>query len=351
MNDRFLRACRREPVDRTPLWIMRQAGRYLPEYRAVRQQVDFLTLCKTPELAVEVSLQPLRRFPLDASIIFSDILLPLEALGCRMTFNPGPTLVEPVRTRAQVDALDRRPAAEVTPFVADAVRLLRRELDGRTPVIGFCGAPFTLAAYLVQGEGKEGFGALKTMLYREPATLEHLLERLTTAMIDYLRLQIAAGAQAVQIFDSWAGLLAPAQYASFALRWVQALVAGVADLGVPVIYFVNGGPHLLEDAATSGADVLGVCWRTPIDVVAARVGPDIALQGNLDPHALFGTPADVSRLAHDVLDRVAGRPGHIMNLGHGILPETPIASVEALVAAVQASATRDTTDRIPTCTP
>ena len=351
MNDRFLRACRREPVDRTPLWIMRQAGRYLPEYRAVRQQVDFLTLCKTPELAVEVSLQPLRRFPLDAAIVFSDILLPLEALGCRMTFNPGPKLVEPVRTRAQVDALDRRPAAEVTPFVAEAVRLLRRELDRRTPVIGFCGAPFTLAAYLVQGEGKEGFGALKTMLYREPATLEHLLERLTSAMIDYLRLQIMAGAQAVQIFDSWAGLLAPAQYGPFALRWVQALVAGVADLGVPVIYFVNGGPHLLEHAATSGADVLGVCWRTPIDEVAARVGPGLALQGNLDPHALFATPDEVSRLALDVLNRVAGRPGHIMNLGHGILPETPIASVEALVAAVQASATRDTTHRIPTCTP
>jgi len=335
MNDRFLRACRRQPVDRTPLWIMRQAGRYLPEYRAVRERVSFLTLCKTPELAVEVSLQPLRRFPLDAAIIFSDILLPLEALGCRMTFNPGPKLEEPVRTRAQVEALQQRPAAEAVPFVAQAIRVLRQELDGRTPVIGFCGAPFTLAAYLVQGEGKEGFGAVKTMLYQDPVVLEHLLQKLTETMIDYLRLQVRAGAQAVQVFDSWAGLLAPAQYEQFALRWVREIVAGVRDLNVPVIYFVNGAPHLLEAAATAGSDVLGICWRTPIDEAAARVGPSIALQGNLDPHALFAEPEEVKRLAEDVLARMAGRPGHIMNLGHGILPGTPIASVEALVAAVQ----------------
>jgi uroporphyrinogen decarboxylase len=337
MTDRFLRACRSEPVDRTPLWIMRQAGRYLPEYRALRQRVDFLTLCKTPELAVEASLQPLRRFPLDASIVFSDILLPLEALGVGMTFNPGPKLAEPIRTRAQVEALARRPAAETVPYVAEAIGLLRRELDGRTPVIGFCGAPFTLAAYLVQGEGKEGFGAVKAMLYRDPATLQHLLERLATAMTDYLRLQIGAGAQAVQIFDSWAGLLAPAVYERFALRWVRIVIEGVADLGVPVIYFLNGGPHLLDQAATAGAAVLGLCWRTPLDVAARRVGPRVALQGNLDPHALFADPAEVRRQADAVLAAMAGRRGHIMNLGHGILPDTPIASVEALVEAVRAT--------------
>jgi uroporphyrinogen decarboxylase len=335
MKDRFLKACRREPVDRTPVWIMRQAGRYLPEYRELRQRVDFLTLCKTPELAVEASLQPLRRFPLDAAILFSDILLPLEALGCKMTFNPGPKLAEPVRTRAQVEALSPRPAAMCVPFVADAVRLLRQELQGKTPVIGFCGAPFTLAAYLVQGEGKEGFGALKSLLFREPATLEQLLEQLTEVMIDYLRLQIVAGAQAVQIFDSWVGLLGPAEYEPFALRWVRAIVEGVADLGVPVIYFVNGAPHLLEQAASAGSDVLGLCWRTPIDVAALRVGPKVALQGNLDPHALLAQPADVARMTGDVLTRMAGRAGHIMNLGHGILPDTPIASVEALIARVQ----------------
>jgi uroporphyrinogen decarboxylase len=351
VNDRFLRACRREPVDRTPLWIMRQAGRYLPEYRALRQRVDFLTLCKTPELAVEASLQPLRRFPLDASIIFSDILLPLEALGCEMTFNPGPKLAVPVRTRGQVDALVPRPSAECVPFVADAIRLLRRELAGRTPVIGFCGAPFTLAAYLVQGEGKEGFGAVKTMLYREPATLERLLETLAAQMTDYLRLQLDAGAQAVQIFDSWAGLLGPEEYNRFALAPVRAIVDGLRDRATPVIYFVNGGPHLLEAAATAGADVLGVCWRTPLDVAAARVGPGLALQGNLDPHALFAEPDDVRRRAADVLARVAGRPGHIMNLGHGILPDTPIASVDALVQAVHAwGPVGSPAEVIPACT-
>jgi uroporphyrinogen decarboxylase len=338
-------------VDRTPLWIMRQAGRYLPEYRALRQRVDFLTLCKTPELAVEASLQPLRRFPLDASIIFSDILLPLEALGCQMTFNPGPKLAEPVRTREQVGHLAPRPSAECIPFVGEALALLRRELDGKTPVIGFCGAPFTLAAYLVQGEGKEGFGAVKTMLYREPATLECLLEMLAAQMTDYLRFQIESGAQAVQIFDSWAGLLGPQEYDRFALAPVRAIVDGLRDRGAPVIYFVNGGPHLLEAAATAGADVLGLCWRTPLDVAAARVGPRIALQGNLDPHALFAGPDDVRREAAGVLGRMAGRPGHIMNLGHGILPDTPIASVEALVEAVHASQSAGSTAEVaPVCT-
>lgn len=334
MTDRFLRACRREPVDRTPLWIMRQAGRYLPEYRELRKRVDFLTLCRTPELAVEASLQPLRRFRLDAAIVFSDILVPLEALGCRMTFSPGPKIAEPIRTRSQVDALDSRPAAEVVPYVADAVRLLRRELDGRTPVIGFCGAPFTLAAYLVQGEGTEGFGAVKRLLFSEPATLQFLLEKLADAMTDYLRLQIASGAQAVQLFDSWAGILGVAEYHQFALPFVRRIVEGVRDLGAPVIYFVNAAPHLLEAAALSGADVLGVCWRTPLGTVAQRVGPHLALQGNLDPHVLFADTATVRRQASAVMEQMAGRPGHILNLGHGILPDTPIAGVEALITAV-----------------
>ncbi len=334
MNDRFLRACRREPVDRTPIWIMRQAGRYLPEYRELRSRVDFLALCRTPELAAEVTLQPLRRFPLDAAILFSDILLPLDAFGIRMTFSPGPKIAEPIRSRAQVDALEARPAAEVVPFVADAVRLVRRELAGKVPLIGFCGAPFTLAAYLVQGEGKEGFGAVKRMLFAEPATLEALLEKLAAAMVDYLRLQVQAGVQAVQIFDSWAGILGVADYRRFALPYVIQIVDGVKDLGVPIIYFVNGAPHLIEAAAGSGANVLGVCWRTPLDEVAWRVGPEMALQGNLDPHVLFADAATIRTRAADVLRRMGGRPGHIMNLGHGILPETPIASVEALIDAV-----------------
>jgi len=334
MNDRFLRACRREPVDRTPLWIMRQAGRYLPEYRKLRSRVGFLDLCRTPDLAAEVTLQPLRRFPLDAAILFSDILLPLDAFGIRMTFSPGPKIAEPIRSRSQVDALHAQPAAQVVPFVADAVRLLRRELAGQVPLIGFCGAPFTLAAYLVQGEGKEGFGAVKRMLFAEPATLEALLEKLAVAMVDYLRLQVHAGVQAVQIFDSWAGILDDADYRRFALPYVSQIVDGVKDLSVPIIYFVNGAPHLIEAAAGSGANVLGVCWRTPLDEVARRVGPEMALQGNLDPHVLFAEPATIRARAADVLRCMSGRPGHIMNLGHGILPETPIASVEALIDAV-----------------
>lgn len=334
MNDRFLRACRREPVDRTPLWIMRQAGRYLPEYRDLRRQVDFLTLCRTPELAVEASLQPLKRFPLDAAIVFSDIMTPLEAFNCELTFSPGPKVAEPIRTAAQVAALEARPVEEAVGFVGEAVRLLRRELDGRTPVIGFCGAPFTLACYLVQGEGKEGFGAAKRLFFADPATASALLNKLTDAMIAYLRMQIAAGAQAVQIFDSWAGILGADAYRRCALPFVQRLVAGVQGFGAPVIYFANAAPHLIELAASSGADVLGVCWRTPLDEAWQRTHGHVALQGNLDPHALFADAATIRSAAADVLARMAGRPGHVMNLGHGILPDTPIAAVEALVGAV-----------------
>ena len=340
MNDRFLRACRREPVDRTPLWIMRQAGRYLPEYRELRSRHDFLEVCRTPKLAAEVTLQPVRRFPLDAAILFSDILLPLDAFSIPMTFSPAPKIAQPVRTRADVLGLVAKPAAEAVPFVAEAVRLVRRELTGRVPLIGFCGAPFTLAAYLVQGEGKEGFGALKQLMFREPATAELLLEKLTAAMGDYLRLQIEAGVQAVQIFDSWAGILGADDYDRFALPFVKKLIASVRDLGVPIIYFINGAPHLIEAAASTGPDVLGVCFRTPLDQVAKRVGPEVALQGNLDPHVLFAEPSFIRARASRILDSMARRPGHIMNLGHGILPETPIASVEALIEAVHSHAVR-----------
>lgn len=336
MNDRFLRACRRQPVDRTPLWIMRQAGRYLPEYRELRSKADFLTVCRTPHLAAEVTLQPLSRFPFDAAILFADIMTPLDAFNIEMTFDPGPKIATPIRTRAAVDRLEARPAAEAVPYVADTVRLLRKELDGRTPLIGFCGAPFTVAAYLVQGEGKEGFGALKKMLFADPAMLHALLEKLSALMADYVRLQVTAGAQAIQIFDSWAGILDESDYRRCALPGLAHVINTVKSCGVPVIYFLNGAPHLIPVAAGLRPDVLGVCWRTPLDRVSAVVGPETALQGNLDPHALFA-PASVIRVrAADVLARVKGRPGHIMNLGHGILPDTPIAAVEALIEAVHA---------------
>jgi uroporphyrinogen decarboxylase len=340
MNDRFLRACRRESVDRPPLWIMRQAGRYLPEYRELKARSSFLDMCRTPELAVEVSLQPLRRFPLDAAIVFSDIIIPLEALGCEITFDPGPRFARPVRTRSDVDALVPRPVGEVVPFVGEAVRLLRHELDGRTPVIGFCGAPWTLAAYLTEGEAREGFGAVKEMMARDPETLARLLDRLAVLMCDYLNLQIQAGAQAVQIFDSWAGILSPADYRRFALPAVKQLIAGLDRAGVPVIYFAVASGHLLEDSLGTGADVLGLCWRTPLDDARRRTGARVALQGNLDPHALLGPSEHVRARALEVLDAAGDGPGHVMNLGHGILPETPIASVETLIETVESRAKR-----------
>jgi uroporphyrinogen decarboxylase len=336
VNDRFLRACRREPVDRPPLWIMRQAGRYLPEYRELRERVDFLTLCKTPELAAEATLQPLRRFALDAAIMFSDILIPVEAMGCPMTFDPGPRLATPVRTRAQVDALRTPPMAEAVPFVGETLMRLRGELAGQVPVIGFAGAPFTLAAYLVEGRGHEGFGEVKRLMFTEPATLTALLEKLSDAMADYLNFQIRSGAQAVQLFDSWAGILSPDDYRRFALPAVRRVIERLERDRVPVLYFAPAAGHLLEDGLATGADVLGVCWRTPLDEARRRTAGRVALQGNLDPYALFAPPERVRARADQVLDLAGDAPGHIMNLGHGILPGTPIASVHALIEAVSA---------------
>lgn len=340
MNDRLLRALRLQPVDRTPLWIMRQAGRYLPEYRELKARSDFITICKTPELAVEASLQPLRRFSLDAAIVFSDIMVPIEGMGCGLTFDPGPRLAEPVRTLAQVEALKSVPMADAVPYVGEAVALLRRELDGRVPVIGFSGAPFTLAAYLVEGQGRDGFGSVMQMLYREPVTLTRLLEKLADAMADYLDFQIRSGAQAVQLFDSWAGLLGVADYRRFALPAVQRLVRKLDHHDVPIIYFSVATGHVLEDAARSGADALGICWRTPLAEARHRTGGRVALQGNLNPHAMFAPPDTLRARIIEILDEAGDAPGHVMNLGHGILPDTPIESVELLVETVASRAGR-----------
>ena len=335
MNDRFLRACRRQAVDRTPLWIMRQAGRYLPEYRELRARHDFLALCRTPELAVEASLLPLRRFHLDAAILFSDILLPLEALGCELSFQPAPRIAKPLRSSAEIEALIARPLAEVVGYVGEAMALLRRELSDRVPVIGFSGGPFTLAAYLTEGHGHDGgFTALRALRTADPVAFGSLLDKLAALVTEHLDLQIAAGAQAVQIFDSWAGLLSPGDFATYALPVVRRVIRGLRRDNVPVIYFAPAADHLVELAATSGADVLGVCWRTPLGGARRRTGGRVALQGNLDPAALLAPPERVRERALDVLEGVGDEPGHIMNLGHGILPETPLASVEALVAAV-----------------
>jgi uroporphyrinogen decarboxylase len=319
---------------------MRQAGRYLPEYRALRERVGFLELCRTPELAVEASLMPLRRFALDAAIVFSDIMIPIVPMGCGITFAPGPRLEQPVRTAEQVRDLRVPDMAEDVPFVGEAVRLLVRELEGRTPVIGFCGAPFTLAAYLAEGASGQGFEAIQTLMFTEPATVTRLLEKLADAMADYLRLQIAAGAHAVQIFDSWAGLMSVEQFRDFAMPALRRVLAKLEPRRVPVIYFALAAPHLLGESAKLEADVLGVCWRTPLDVARRTAGDSIAIQGNLHPHALLAPPAVVRERTLEVLERAGDRPGHILNLGHGILPQTPLESVEAMVETATERAER-----------
>lgn len=340
MNDLFLRACRGEPVRRTPIWIMRQAGRFLPEYRKVRERVDFLTLCRTPELAAQVTLQPIDRFGFDAAILFSDILIPAGPMGFDVVFNPGPVIDRPVRTPADVDRIpDADPEPEV-PFVFETVRLLRRELDGRVPLIGFAGAPFTLAAYLVEGRGSKHFDKIKRLLLGDPGTAHRLLEKVTTITERYLSAQVRAGAQAIQLFDSWAGLLSGDLYREFGLRYARRVMQALGDCGVPRIYFALNGSHLMSGIRECGADVVGVDWRLPLDEADRALDHRFVLQGNLDPCTLLA-PVEVVRAGADrVLDEARGLRGHVFNLGHGILPDTPLEQVEALVDRVR-QATRE----------
>jgi uroporphyrinogen decarboxylase len=338
MKDRFLRACRALPVDRPPIWVMRQAGRYLPEYRALRERHDFLTLCRTPELAAEVSLQPMRRFGFDAAIVFSDILLPLEALGCEMRFDPGPRFARPVRTTEDVAGLEPARLLEARLPTAEAIGLLRGELGGRAAVIGFCGAPFTLAAYLVQGESRDGFPLARRLMLQQPRLFADLLDRLAEAMGHYLARQIEAGAQAVQLFDSWAGILPVHEFSAVVLPAVQRVIDRVRPHRVPVIYFATGVAHLLERLPATGADVIGLCWRTPLDEAARRIGAPVVLQGNLDPQVLFAPEQTIASRTREVIAHGSAAHGHVFNLGHGILPDTPIRSVEVLVETATATA-------------
>ena len=310
MTDRFLRACRRQPVDRTPIWIMRQAGRYLPEYRELRARVDFLESVPHAGARRRGHAAAVAAVPAGCGDpVFGHPAAARRVRHRRWRFRPARKSPSRCARCAQVEALQARPAAEAVPFVADAIRILRRELDGKTPLIGFCGAPFTLAAYLVQGEGKEGFGAIKRLMYHEPATLEALLEKLAQAMIDYLRLQIEAGVQAVQISIRGRAFSAAPTTCALPCRPCSRSSTGVRDLGVPIIYFINGAPHLIEAAASAGADVLGLCWRTSLDEAAARVAPEVALQGNLDPHVLFAEPRAIRERATDVLRPRRGPAG------------------------------------------
>jgi len=333
-NDLFLRACRSEPVEMTPVWMMRQAGRFLESYRALRKKADFLTMCKTPELAAAATMLPVNEVGVDAAILFSDILIPIEPMGMELQFTPAPLFPDPIRNRAQIDALRVPDPEESVPFVMDAVRLLRKELDGKVPLIGFSGAPFTLATYMVEGGGSKSYIHLKSLMYQEPGLYAALMDKITDTVICYLNAQIAAGAQAVQVFDTWGGILSPGDYETFDLPYTRRVIEGLNREGVPVIHYVGTGSALLSKIKEAGSDVVGVDWRIDLDEARKILGPKIAVQGNLDPTALFAPIPEIERRVKEILDRVGDAPGHIFNLGHGILPPTPEAHAKAFVDAV-----------------
>jgi uroporphyrinogen decarboxylase len=342
MNDRFLRACRREPVDCTPVWFMRQAGRYLPEYQEVRARHSILEVCKTPALAVEVTLQPVRRFAVDAAIIFADILLPLEPMGLSVEFTAGegPVIANPVRTPADVAALKAiRP--DDLGFVLESIGQARSALAGQVPLIGFAGAPFTLASYAIEGGGSRNYVETKRLMYNDPEAWHDLMGRLADAVAGFLVAQVAAGAQAVQLFDSWVGALSPDDYAEYAYPYTRRIFAALADRGVPRIHFGTGANTLLPLMANAGCDVIGLDWRIHLDDGWAAVGHDLAVQGNLDPVVLFAPEHEIERRVLDVVKRADGRAGHIFNLGHGILPQTPPEAVGFVVDLVHRATRRD----------
>ncbi|MCM2129492.1 uroporphyrinogen decarboxylase [Larsenimonas rhizosphaerae] len=337
-NDRFLRALARQPVDRTPVWMMRQAGRYLPEYREVRGQAgSFMDLCRDRDRACEVTLQPLERYDLDAAILFSDILTIPDAMGLGLYFETGegPKFSHPVRTREAVETLTAPDAERDLDYVMNAVRTIRHELNGRVPLIGFSGSPWTLATYMVEGGSSKDFRHIKSMLYGEPETLHLLLSTLADAVTDYLNAQIRAGAQVVQIFDTWGGALSTPAYQAFSLDYMTRIVNGLIrehdGRRVPVILFTKNGGQWLEQIADSGADALGLDWSTELSGARARVGDRVALQGNLDPNVLFAKPAAIRAEVKRILDSFGPGEGHIFNLGHGISQFTPPEHVTAFI--------------------
>jgi uroporphyrinogen decarboxylase len=332
-KERFTAAAKGRPVDRVPVWMMRQAGRTLPEYRALKEQYSFWELCHSPELAAEVTLQPMRRFPLDAAVIFSDILVIPAAMGIDVEFLPAPRLARTIRSREDVESLVRPDAEKALGYVGAAIRNVVRELDDERAVLAFSGAPYTLACYMVDGTGSKGFVQTRAMMHEEPALFESLLDRLTDAVGDYLESQLAAGAAAFQIFDTWAGDLYPEAFRRFVQPRVTKLFERLQRSGIPGIYYINGVAHLLDDAAACGSEVLGIDWRLPLRVVRERF-PERPVQGNLDPAALFGTAEAIREGVYRMLDATGGR-AHIANLGHGLTPTTPLAGIEAFVAAVQ----------------
>jgi uroporphyrinogen decarboxylase len=340
-NDRFLKALLREPVDVTPVWMMRQAGRYLPEYRRVRKQAgSFMDLCTSPELACEVTMQPVDRFELDAAILFSDILTIPDAMGLGLYFaeGEGPRFERPVRCAADVDALPVPDPEDELRYVMDAVRLILRTLDNRIPLIGFSGSPWTLATYMVEGSSTKTYSKVKGMLYNEPRLLHRMLETVARSVTSYLNAQIAAGAQAVMIFDTWGGVLTPPDYVEFSLDYMQQIVSGLTREAegrkVPVILFTKGGCQWLEIMADTGCDALGIDWSTDLAAARKRVGDRVALQGNLDPAVLYASPDVIRKKVGDVLAAFGKGSGHVFNLGHGITPDVDPEHAGALINAV-----------------
>ncbi|MGB6883800.1 MAG: uroporphyrinogen decarboxylase [Candidatus Acidiferrum sp.] len=336
-KDLFLRACRGETLSRLPVWMMRQAGRYLPEYRAIRANHAFLEVCKTPDLAVEVSLQPFRLLGVDAVIVFSDILIPAEAMGLKLKLgDAGPNLPEPVRSKRDVEKLKLFDPEIETAFLPEAIRRIAREVGPTVPVLGFAAAPWTLACYMVEGRAKEGFPTVKSFLLSEPSTFRSLLHRIAQATIPYLKAQIAAGAAAIQLFDTWCGELALPDFEAFALPAVQEIISALASAApqTPVIYYTKASHHLLPAVARSGANVLSVDWRVDMRALREKLGPKIAIQGNVDPAVLFAPPDQICRATQEAVAALGGI-GHILNLGHGILQHTPVENAQLFIQTGQ----------------
>ena len=333
MNDRFIKACRRESPDATPVWFMRQAGRFLPEYRKIRAKHSLVEICKDPELSAEVSVLPVDTLGVDAAILFADIMLPLEGMGVRFEIKDGigPVIQSSLDEFQKVNSLSTLDPSSDVPYVIEAISETKKLLNSRVPLIGFCGAPFTLASYLIEGHATRDFLNTKKLMYNDPKTWHLLMDKLSTSMGTYLRAQADAGVDAVQLFDSWVGCLSPADYRAYVLPYSKRVLSYIKDKAIPRIHFGTGTSAMLEEMKHAGGDVFSIDWRIPIDVAWRMLGYDVAIQGNLDPAVLLGDRDLIRARATDILTRTGNRPGHIFNLGHGILPETPQESAQQLV--------------------
>jgi uroporphyrinogen decarboxylase len=337
-NDLIIKAAKRQTTERTPVWFMRQAGRYLPEYREVRKKVDFLTLCKTPELAAEVTVQPVDIIGVDAAIIFSDILVIPEAMGMHLVMeenNGGPRFTNPIRSRNEIDQLHHIAPEKELRYVLDAIGLTKKQLANRVPLIGFSGAPWTLLTYMVEGGGSKNFRHAKEMIYNNPNDAHVLLDRLAEAVAEYLSAQISAGADIVQIFDTWGGILTPDAFSEFSLRYIGQIIDTLKRNGQPVIVFCKGCSYALDEISRTGGDVVGLDWTYDIGVAREEIGDRVALQGNMDPTLLYSRPERIQAEVATILEKFGPHPGHIFNLGHGVLPDVPVENVKAFVDAVK----------------